>query len=134
MKYGFALAAVPFPVFAAQAAPIQPVSGMLQMFLGLVLVLAMLIAAAWLVKRFSVQSKIPGGAIRVIAGAAVGQRERVVLIEVGETWLLVGVAPGHVSALHTMRKVEIATDESPQQEKGFPSWLRQVMEKRNVRS
>jgi flagellar protein FliO/FliZ len=106
---------------------------MLQMFTGLIVVLGMLIAAAWLLKRFSVQRKIPGGAIKIIAGAAVGQRERVVLVEIGETWLVIGVAPGHVSALHTMPKVEIETDEMVASEKGFSSWLKQVVEKRNVR-
>lgn len=133
MKYGFVLAAVPIPALAAQAAPIQPVAGMLQMFIGLVFILAMLIAAAWLLKRFSVQRSIPGGAIKVIAGAAVGQRERVVLVEIGETWLVVGVAPGHVSALHTMPKVEIAANAPQVPTDGFPAWLKQVIEKRNVR-
>lgn len=135
MKFRFALALFsPAAALAAQPAPIPPTAGMLQMFAGLVVVLALLIAAAWLLKRFSVQQKIPGGAIKVIAGAAVGQRERVVLVEVGETWLLVGVAPGHVSALHSMPKVEIDATETAVSEKGFSTWLKQVLEKRNVNS
>lgn len=45
-----------------------------------------------------------GGALRVLASASVGQRERVVLIEVGEQQLLIGVAPGSVRALHTLER------------------------------
>jgi flagellar protein FliO/FliZ len=106
---------------------------MFQSLLGLLLVLAMIAGAAWLLKRFSVQPGSGGGAIKVIAGAAVGQRERVVLVEVGGTWLLVGVAPGQVRALHTMPKaeLELRTQLAPAAERNFAGWLRQVMEKRN---
>ncbi len=120
-------------VSAVQPA-IPQTSGMLQMFFALLFVLAMLIAAAWLLKRYAVQQKIPGGAIRVIAGAAVGQRERVVLVEIGDTWLVLGVAPGQVSALHTMPKMEAAEDEDRKADSGFQTWLRQILEKRNDRS
>ena len=32
----------------------------------------------------------------------VGQRERVVVVEIGNTWLVLGIAAGQVRALHTM--------------------------------
>ncbi len=120
-------------VSSAQPA-IPQTSGMLQMFFALLFVLAMLIAAAWLLKRYTVQQKIPGGAIRVVAGAAVGQRERVVLVEIGDTWLVLGVAPGQVSALHTMPKMEASEAEDRKADSGFQTWLRQILEKRNDRS
>ena len=135
MKYRIAAALLSaFPVTVLGASTVQPVAGMFQMFAGLVAVLAMLVAAAWLLKRYSRGQRIPGGAIRVIAGAAVGQRERVVLVEIGETWLVLGVAPGQVNALHTMQKVEIGPSEIQDSDKGFPFWLKQVLEHRNVRS
>ncbi|HQT27438.1 MAG TPA: flagellar biosynthetic protein FliO [Burkholderiales bacterium] len=139
MKLRFASAALfafPAPLFAAQPAQSFPVAGMLKMFFVLLVVLAMLFAVAWFLKRIAVSQKIPGGSIKVIAGAAVGQRERVVLVEVGETWLVVGVAPGHVSALHTMPKIEISEESEPPQipEKKFSSWLKQVVERRNAGS
>ena len=137
MKFRFTLApllVLPVPALAAQSAPIQPVAGMLKMFLVLIIVLGMLVLVAWLLKRFSVQQNIPGGTIKVVAGTAVGPRERVVLVEVGETWLVVGVAPGHVSALHTMPKVDVVeTGEPSAPDKGFSSWLKQVLDKRNAR-
>ena len=44
------------------------------------------------------------GPLRLVASQIVGQRERVVLIEVGDHWLVAGVAPGSVSALATLPK------------------------------
>lgn len=139
MKLRFALALLLFPAasaMAAQPAPVVPVAGMIKMFLVLLIVLGMLFGLAWLLRRYAVQQKLPGGgALRVIAGTAVGQRERVVLVEVGETWLVVGVAPGQVSALHTMPKVEMAEiDDMPVSDKGFSAWLKQVVERRNAGS
>lgn len=108
--------------------------GMLQVLLGLGLVLAAMAGSAWLLRRMGSIQRGPAGAIKVIGGSAVGQRERVVLVEIGETWLVVGVAPGHVTALHSMPKSEIVsgTAGGAVAEDRFSSWFRQVMDKRDV--
>src|SRR5665647_1396496 len=84
------------PASATTPANASPVSdgGMLQVMLGLGLVLAMIAGAAWLLRRFGGMARSSASAVKVIGGSAVGQRERVVLVEVGDTWLVVGVAPG----------------------------------------
>ena len=81
------------PVTAASAVPVV---------LGLALVLAFVAAAAWLIRRLQATSLAGAAALRVVGGVAVGQRERVILLEVDETWIVLGVAPGQVSALHQM--------------------------------
>ncbi len=106
-----------------------------QVIFGLVLVLALVGAFAWLLKRFSA-FRVPGaGLIRVLAGVAVGQRERIVLVEVGETWLLVGVAAGHVTTLHTMPKMASApTPGMPTAASvgaNFATWLSRKIEGRS---
>ncbi len=112
-----------------------PVGSVVQMLLGLVMVLAMVVGAAWLLKRFVVLHASGDGPIRVIAGASVGPRERVVLVEVGETWLLVGVASGQVNTLHTMPRSDSAVMHDTQRPLptglAFASWLRRVRERRN---
>ena len=50
-------------------------------------------------KRLSAPRGDAAGLLRIVAGTAVGPRERVVVVEVGDTWLVLGVAPGQVSAL-----------------------------------
>lgn len=112
----------------AGAGPSVPAGSVLQVVLGLAAVLAMVGAVAWLLKRFSAFHGTGSGLIRVVGGAAVGQRERIVVVEVGGTWLLVGVAPGQVRALHTMPRTEpaIAPAAPASAETGFATWLRRV--------
>ena len=106
-----------------------------QVVLGLAAVLALVIAVAWLLKRFSGLAGSGSGLIRVVGGAAVGQRERVVVVEIGATWLLLGVAPGQVRTLHTMPRSEPASapgaPAATAADAGFAAWLRRVTDKRN---
>jgi flagellar protein FliO/FliZ len=74
---------------------------MLQFALGLGTVLALIVAAGWVMKKSAFGKSAPG-MIKVVAGAAVGQRERVVVVEVADVRMVLGVAPGRVTALHTM--------------------------------
>lgn len=107
---------------------------MLQVILGLGLVLAVMAGCAWLLRRFGGLQRKPGGGIKVIGGSAVGQRERVVLVEVADTWLVIGVAPGHVTALHSMPKGEITTGiadtiDGTGTDHHFSAWFRKTMAK-----
>ncbi|WP_244859739.1 flagellar biosynthetic protein FliO [Nitrosospira sp. NRS527] len=109
---------------------------MLQVILGLGLVLAVMAGSAWLLRRFGGLQRRPGGGIKVIGSSAVGQRERVVLVEVADTWLVIGVAPGHVTALHSMPKGEITTGTADivggaSTDHHFSAWFRQVTAKRD---
>jgi flagellar protein FliO/FliZ len=132
---------LPFAALAAQPvvpAPISPISlgGMLQVLLGLGLVLAAVAGSAWLLRRFSPGQIGAGGAIRVIGGVALGPKERLVLVEIGETWLVLGVAPGQVNALHTLAKPEggafAAEVPSGGEEHRFSAWLKQAMQGRKL--
>lgn len=88
-------------------------SGLFQVLFALLLVLATIVAMAWMFKRFGPTQLGGGGAMKVLGGVAVGPRERLVLVEVGETWLIVGVAQGQVNAVHTMaRPADLAPQSS----------------------
>lgn len=76
--------------------------GLAQVTLSLLLVLAAVFAAAWVVRRLRGFGKFGNGALQVVTEIAVGTKERVVLIQVGNQQLLVGVAPGRVSTLHVL--------------------------------
>jgi flagellar protein FliO/FliZ len=100
----FGVALVVSSVASAADAPPPPVSfapGLLQATFGLAIVLALIWGAAKLTKRISPMGASSRSPIKLVAAQSVGQRERVVLIELGDNWLLLGVAPGQVSALHT---------------------------------
>ncbi len=107
--------------------------GMLQVVLGLGFVLALMGGLAWLLRRFGGPQPGSAGTIKILGGSAVGQRERVVLVEVADTWLVVGVAPGHVTALHTMPKGEVAPSAGQARDNTrFSTWLRQTIEKQMI--
>jgi flagellar protein FliO/FliZ len=90
---------------AAQAAPaISTAGSLLQVFIGLIAVLLLIAATAWAAKRLGVTRGSAFNLLRVISSTSVGSRERVVVIEIGESWLVVGVAPGSVNALMTLPK------------------------------
>lgn len=94
--WGLALLA-PVPVWAAPGTA----SSVLTVLLSLALILGGFLAVAWFARRY-----LPGmaaqGAVKVVGSTAVGARERVVVIEVADTWLLLGVGGGNVRLLHTL--------------------------------
>jgi flagellar protein FliO/FliZ len=123
-------ASVPSPAAASAALPSSGGS-VLTMLLGLTAVLALMAGIAWLFRRFGLAQNLAGNAAaKVIGGVSVGTRERVMVIEVGDQWIVVGVAPGRVNALATMPRQEHAASQ-PGSGPAFASWLRQTMDKRN---
>lgn len=77
---------------------------MVQMVLSLVFVIACIIALTWLIKRMQYPQGSSASAFRILASLNVGARERVILIQLGEQQILVGVAPGRVQTLHVLEE------------------------------
>ena len=100
----FAAGAVLPTVPAAVAEPVRSfgAAGLLQAGFGLAMVLALIFLFAWAARRFGLQQTGSGRLLKVVSSAMVGQRERVVVVEIGDSWLVLGVAAGQVRALHTM--------------------------------
>lgn len=119
---------------AAQAEPAISASGsLLQVFIGLVAVLLLIAGTAWMAKRLGVAQVGASSVLRVVASTSVGTRERVVVVEVGESWLVVGVAQGSVNALMTVPKGEIQPVRASGLNASFAARLQQMIEKRRVR-
>jgi flagellar protein FliO/FliZ len=117
---------------AASAASTASAGSLIQVLFGLAVVLALMAGAAWMLKRMGMTGTGGNAVAKVVGGVSVGNRERVVVVEVGEQWIVVGVAPGRVNSLATMPRQETApvaaeTDNS----KNFAAWLKQTIDKRN---
>src|SRR5690554_2337562 len=69
---------------------------------ALLFILALLALGAWLARRLRLPQALPGRHLRVVAQTTVGAREKVVVVEVGGTWLVLGVGGGQVNRLHEM--------------------------------
>jgi len=70
--------------------------------LGLIVVIALIFACSALLKRFGPYNKRGARSLDIIASQSLGARESVVVVEVEDTWLVLGVAPNSVNTLHTM--------------------------------
>lgn len=77
-------------------------AGVMQAGFGLALVIGLIFLLAWAVRRFGLQPSGNGRLLKVVSSVMVGQRERVVVVEIGDNWLVLGVAAGQVRALHTL--------------------------------
>ncbi|MEC5162267.1 MULTISPECIES: flagellar biosynthetic protein FliO [unclassified Janthinobacterium] len=133
---GRAVAPAPAPIPAATAtAPASAAGSLLQTILALLFVLALLGGLAWFMKRFG--PKVAGGnsRLRLLSSMSLGGRERVMLIEVGDQWIVVGASPGRVNALATMPRQDDASATAGQPNSpaaaNFSEWLKQTIEKRN---
>jgi len=89
--------------FASISAP-QVGSSLIQVTFGLFVVLMVIAAAAWFTRRFGHFQATAGGSLRIIGGLHLGAKERLVVVQVGEEQLLLGVAPGRISKLHLLTK------------------------------
>jgi flagellar protein FliO/FliZ len=128
----FALIALASPaVYAAAELPAVSTSGALfQGLLGLGMVLAALAAFFWFLRRFSPGQSAAQGVVKVVGGVMLGPRERLVVVEVGETWLLLGVGGGQVSTLHTLPRPEGYTPAVPAHLPKFADKLKELLSKR----
>ncbi|MCC7598063.1 flagellar biosynthetic protein FliO [Janthinobacterium sp. FW305-129] len=130
-----ALPAMP-PGAPMTMAPTSSAGSLLQTILALVFVLALLIGLAWFMKRYG--PKVMGGnsKMRVVSSLNLGGRERIVLVEVADQWIVVGASPGRINALATMPRQEgelpqLATAQNGPAAANFSEWLKQTIEKRN---
>lgn len=115
----------------AETAPLPDTGGsIVQMLFGLGIVLAMLFGTLWLLKRLSSPRGPGSGLMRVVAGISVGPRERVVLLEIGSSWLVLGVAQGHVSTLAEVPRQELPSSGTADTARDFAGWLKQITERR----
>ena len=77
---------------------------LLQVIGSFVVVILLLIGVLVLLRRFNGVSSQMTGSMRVISSLGVGQRERVVLLQVGKEQILVGVGPGNVRKIHAFEE------------------------------
>ena len=90
---------------SAAAAPAGPSLGPL--LFALLLVLALIPAALWLLKRVGPTQNAQVAGLKVIAQLPLGPRERIIVLEAGDRWLLLGVTAAHIQRIGTLPKGEL---------------------------
>tara|TARA_R110002095_G_scaffold8809_6_gene14312 strand:+ start:93 stop:521 length:429 start_codon:yes stop_codon:yes gene_type:complete len=113
---------------------IDPMStaNLAQWTVGLIFVLLMIIAIAWVAKRFAgFSGNRHTGQLKILSGISLGSREKALLIRAGQQYILLGVAPGRVENLHTFAAGEIS-EETTQTPSGFQESLQKMMNKKQA--
>ena len=125
------IALLPTEVLAqATEAPGVATGAILQMLFGLALIVGLLFFGAYLLRRLNGGRHFGhGGPLRIVGGLMLSARERIILVEVGDEWILVGVVPGQIKTLHTLPKGELPADSPGSSDKPFGQWLRQMTER-----
>lgn len=129
--YALATAAMALAAGAQAATTTSAAAGslgtlvVLKVLLALGLVLAAIVAVALLLRRIGPQQHA-ASLMRVVGSIAIGPRERLVVVEIEETWFVLGVGPGHITTVHTLPK---RADAIGMVNHPAPGWLQRVLEK-----
>ncbi|KVV05347.1 MULTISPECIES: flagellar biosynthetic protein FliO [Pseudomonas] len=131
-----ALLAFPLSVLAAEpaataTAAVAPVVGsgiggqLTQLVLGLLLVLGLIFGLAWLLRRVQHAGPRQGQVIELISSRALGARDRLVLVQVGNEQILLGLTPGRITPLHVLKEpVQLPESSQP----ATPEFAKRLME------
>ena len=109
--------------------PASPVSvgSVAQLALSLAAIVALILVVSWVLKRLKLGTVRGGGEITVIDQLSLGPRERIVLVRVGESQVLIGVGAGGLVGL-TPLAAPIAI-KSPPDSAAFADRLREFMKR-----
>ncbi|UTF60784.1 flagellar biosynthetic protein FliO [Gilvimarinus sp. DA14] len=101
-------------------------------FMGLAAVIGLIFVLAWLVRRTG-NGWVRSNNLKIVASLALGTRERLMLVDVGGTQILLGVTAHSVNQLHVFAEPVVKEGEtsSPEFAAKLAEFLPQKREKNN---
>ncbi|MEN9867567.1 MAG: hypothetical protein RL748_3157 [Pseudomonadota bacterium] len=110
--------------------PATGIANLLQVISALILVVVIMLALAWALKNFGPKRLMGRVPVQVVGGVNLGGRERVLVIEVADQWIVIGTTPNQITTLATL-PAQSLTNQEMQPGKPFSDWLKQIMEKKH---
>lgn len=109
---------------ASNSSPLVQVSG------ALTAIIVFILLAAWIAKRFGFAPKTGSSKeMRVSASCSVGARERVVIVDVQDARLVLGVTAGQITHLHTLPAATVSETVAPAQSADFRELMKNSLMK-----
>lgn len=121
---GFALAAEPADKAATPMAGSDVAGQLGQLLLGLLLVIGLIFVLAWLLRRVQQLAPRSGQVIKLLATQPLGPRDRLVLVQVGNEQILLGLSAGRIAPLHVLKEPVHLADAEP----ATPGFAQRLME------
>jgi flagellar protein FliO/FliZ len=122
------LTGVPALAARGESAPVpSPLSGgeLLSMSMNLLLVIGAILLFGWIYTRSQGLRSSRNGHFRVLAAQPLGAKEKVVLLQVGEQQVVVGISPGGMNTLLVPEKPVAALNAAPgEEDRSFAERLR----------
>ncbi|MFQ5488719.1 MAG: flagellar biosynthetic protein FliO, partial [Gammaproteobacteria bacterium] len=88
--------------------------------------------AAWFFRRYGRFHGMVNDKMKIVAGLSVGQREKVIVLQAGDTQMLLGVSPGRVQTLHVFAEPVIEVEaRSEVKAVGFTDFLKGELKKKS---
>ena len=115
----YLLLSLPGVALAAEPAAQAPAAGsgiggqLAQLVIGLLLVIGLIFLLAWTMRRVQRFGPSGGKVIKIVASQALSPRDRLVLVQVGNEQVLLGMSPGRITPLHTMAEPVHMPDAEP---------------------
>ena len=111
-----------------------PGSPLLQVSGALLGIIAFILVAAWLAKRVGLAGKTAGArGLKLSASTSLGPRERVVIVEVDDARLVLGVTASSINVLHKLPPAPVSEQAGTEVPADFQSVMKSLL-KRSGRS
>ena len=83
---------------------------------ALLVVLGLIFFLSWFFKRIRVNKIGNTSVAQIVGGVSLGSRERLLVVAVGDQWIVVGVTPGRITALAHLEAGGHSKKELPREE------------------
>lgn len=111
---------------ATQSAAPSAAGSLGQTLLALVVVIGTVFALAWLARRTGLPGRGATSLLQTVSSLSVGARERVVIVEIDDTWLVLGVTAQNIALLQSRPKGEMPAAAQTPLTGGFAALLKQA--------
>lgn len=98
---------------------------LLRIISGLIIVLLIIVFLSWLLKRLNRSGLGLGGPFQIIACASVGAREKIMIVKIGQRFLLLGVASASINTLCDFGE-SLPEGFNPESKPSFAELLKQI--------